>query len=319
MSTSFDVRVRRRNVETKDIISFELENLDGSLLPLFTAGAHIDFTSPNGMLRQYSLCSSPSEHRYYRVGILRDPNSRGASEAIYQQVKEGDLVNISVPKNHFTLLPAKHSVLLAAGIGVTPLLSMAQQLEEDGSDFELHYYARSRDRAAFLSFIESSAFADNVIFHFDDALSDHRADMEALLNLPNPQTHIYICGPKGFLELACTTAEDKGWFTSQVHFEYFSISKLSNEETTSFDVRIASTGKVYPIPKDKSIASALAEQGITIPVSCQEGICGTCITTVLKGEPDHKDFYFSEEEKANNNQIMTCCSRSISPVLILDL
>jgi vanillate O-demethylase ferredoxin subunit len=321
MNASFDVRVRRRSAETKNIINLELENLDGSLLPPFTAGAHIDFIAPNGMLRQYSLYGKPSERQHYLIGVLRDPKSRGASEAIHQQVQDGDVVRISAPKNHFELSSAKHSILLAAGIGVTPLLSMAEQLEENGSSFELHYYARSKDQAAFLSRIEESAFSDRVIFHFDDELPDHKGYLDTLLGSPDSQTHLYICGPSGFIELACTTAADKAWPASQIHFEHFSASQLSEEErdANKFDVCIASTGAVYHIPKNKSISTVLLEKGINIPVSCEEGVCGTCITTVLEGEPDHKDFYFSEEEKARSNQIMPCCSRSVSPVLVLDL
>lgn len=194
MKTSFDVRIARRSDETTDIACFELEQLDGGLLPPFTAGSHIDVIAPNGMVRQYSLCGRPSDRQRYVIGVLRDPESRGASVAIHEQLNEGSIVKISAPKNHFELLQARRSILLAAGIGVTPLLSMAEQLEEDGADFELHYYARSRDRAAFIARIETSAFAERVVFHFDDEASAHRSDLTALLALPSPQTHLYLCG-----------------------------------------------------------------------------------------------------------------------------
>ena len=321
MSTGFDVRVLKRSEETADIVSLELENIDKTALFPFTAGAHIDFTAPNGMLRQYSLCGNPSDCQSYLVGILRDPKSRGASEAIHQQVQEGDIVRISAPKNHFELLPAKHSLLLAAGIGVTPLLSMAEQLIENGDDFELHYYARSRDRAAFLSRFEGQGakFAGRVTFHFDDEIADHSQGMRALLSSPSPQVHAYICGPSGFIELVCTTAKDNGWQGCQLHVEHFSASQRVDETVNSFNVRIASTDEVHHIPHNESIANVLAKQGIAIPMSCQEGVCGTCITAVLEGEPDHRDCYFSDEEKAQNNQMMPCCSRSKSLELVLDL
>jgi vanillate O-demethylase ferredoxin subunit len=322
MNTRFDVRITRRSDETTDIASFELEHLDGSPLPPFDAGAHIDVVAPNGVVRQYSLCGRPSDHQRYVIGVLRDPQSRGASAAIHEQFAEGDIVNISAPRNHFELQPARRSILLAAGIGVTPLLCMAEQLTEAGADFELHYFARSRDRAAFLARIETSAFAERVVFHFDDETPVQRPNLSALLASPHPETHLYLCGPEGFLELGRSTATDQGWPSSQVHFENFRAPKQDNQETSAadgFEIKVVSTGKVYQIPADKSITSVLAEQGVVIPVSCEEGVCGTCITGVLEGIPEHRDCYFSEEEKARNDQFMPCCSRSISPVLLLDL
>jgi vanillate O-demethylase ferredoxin subunit len=317
--TGFSVRIARRTAETKDIAGIELEQLDHRYLPKFTAGAHIELMAPNGMVRQYSLCGSPSVRQRYSLGILREYHSRGASESIHEHFVEGDVVKISTPKNHFPLLSAQRSLLFAGGVGITPLLSMAEQLTEDGADFELHYYARSRDRAAFITRLEASSYADRVVLHLDDEAGDRSGEFNKLLASSDANTQLYLCGPRGFIEQVYETAIENNWSKSQINFEHFNAKTQENVTKNSFKVQIASTGETFDVPDDESITTVLAGKGISIPVSCEEGVCGTCIIGVLNGEPEHRDEYFNEEERALNNQMMPCCSRSLSPELLLDL
>ncbi|MEJ7808313.1 MAG: PDR/VanB family oxidoreductase [Telluria sp.] len=316
---SFEVKVTRRCAEADDIDSFELMRPDGRDLPPFSAGAHIDVLAPNGMLRQYSLCNRPSERQRYVIGVLRDPRSRGASQSIHELLAVGDMVRIGAPRNHFALAPAGRSLLLAAGIGVTPLMCMAEELHDAGADFALHYCARSRRRTAFYAGLARSEFGDHVHFHFDDEGEEQHLDLTALMARPDLETHVYVCGPAGFIDLVRSTAGAHGWHPWQIHVEHFRALEQDLPEPGSFEVRIASSGKVVKVPANRNVAEVLAEQGIAIPVSCMEGVCGTCITRVLEGTPEHRDCYFSEEEKARNDLFMPCCSRSVSRTLVLDL
>ena len=314
-----DVKVTRRRVEADDIDSFELMLPHGGELPPFRAGAHIDVVAPNGMLRQYSLCNHPAERQRYVIGVLRDPSSRGASQSIHELLAVGDMLRIGAPRNHFALAPAGRSLLLAAGIGVTPLMCMAEELHDAGAGFELHYCARSRRRAAFHTGLVTSVFGDRVHFHFDDEDEGQHLDLTALMARPDLETHVYVCGPAGFIDLVKSTANVHGWPQSQIHVEHFGAVAQDLPEPGSFEVRIASRGISVRVPANRNVAEVLAEQGIAIPVSCMEGVCGTCITRVLEGTPEHRDCYFSEEEKARNDQFMPCCSRAKSGTLVLDL
>jgi len=315
------VRVDRKVPEARDIFRFELVDPDGKPLPAFTAGAHVDVHMGNGLMRQYSLCNDPKERRRYVIGVLRDPKSRGGSIHMHDKVNEGDILRVCAPKNHFPLAAdARRSLLLPGGIGVTPLLAMAEHLTDQGADFEMHYCTRSRDRTAFVDRIKDSAFATRVKYHFDDGPPEQLLDIPAQLSEPAEGLHLYVCGPSGFLDHVRNSAAQKGWPTERVHFEYFASSSTQKLDTDAgFEVQIASTGNVYFIPKDKTIAKALFEYGVDIPVSCEGGVCGTCLTRVLEGEPDHRDYFLTLEERAKNDQILPCCSRSKTARLVLDL
>jgi len=314
------VRVARKAEEALDIVSFELVSADGTALPAFSAGSHVDVFLPNGLVRQYSLCNDPGESHRYLLGVLRDAASRGGSDAMHQLVREGDTLQISVPKNHFALAHcAARSLLLAGGIGVTPLLCMAERLARLGSDFEMHYCTRSPERTAFHSRIVGSTFADKVQFHFDDGVAGQKLDLPALLAPPQPGVHLYVCGPKGFMDAVLGTARAQGWPEAQLHCEYFSADVVKSADDASFQVQLASSGRVIVVPADKTVVQALAEAGVEVLTSCEQGVCGTCLTRVLEGEPDHKDLYLSPEEQAANDQFTPCCSRSKSPLLVLDL
>jgi vanillate O-demethylase ferredoxin subunit len=313
------VKVLRKKQEALDIASFELAKPDGSALPGFSAGSHIDVQVPGGLTRQYSLCNDAAEQHRYRIAVLRDPATRGGSAGMHDGVKEGDVLLISEPRNHFPLVHGERSLLFAGGIGVTPLLSMAQRLSSIGADFTLHYCTRSQERTAFHGEISASPYAAKVQFHFDDGDAAQKLDLAQVLAQPQPGTHVYVCGPTGFIDWVVKTAEARGWPKDQVHLEYFGAAAQDTSGDGSFQVKIASSGATYEVPADQSVTQALAQHGIEILTSCEQGVCGTCITRVLQGECDHRDLYFTDEEKAKHDQFTPCCSRAKSAVLVLDL
>ncbi|WP_034351276.1 PDR/VanB family oxidoreductase [Herbaspirillum sp. GW103] len=317
--TTLQVRIAARREEADGIIGLELVSPDGSALPAFTAGAHIDVHLPGGLLRQYSLCNAPHEQHRYQIGVLRDAHSRGGSVAVHEVLKVGDLLTIGVPRNQFALVSAPHSLLLAGGIGVTPILCMAEALAACGASFEMHYCARSPARQAFRERIAASGFARRVVHHYDDGDVAQKLDLDALLSQADPATHLYVCGPAGFITHVVETARARGWPGAQVHFEYFGAAPVQADGNGSFEVRLASSGQVYRIPEDRTVIQVLCEHGVDVPVSCEQGICGTCLTRVLEGEPDHRDQYLTDEERAANDQFTPCCSRARSPLLVLDL
>ncbi len=314
------VKVVNKVLEAEDIVSLELASVDGQPLPAFSAGSHIDVeVTPGGLTRQYSLLNDPSEQHRYMIGVLRDPASRGGSIAVHDSIKVGDTINISEPRNHFGLVQAKRTVLLAGGIGVTPILCMARRLSKIDGNFEMHYCARSPERTAFREPISKSAFADKVHFHYDSGADDQKLKLESVIAKPDPDTHIYVCGPTGFIDYVLSTAKNLGWADSQVHREYFGAAEQDTSGDVTFQVKIASTGQVFDIPADTPITRVLEENGVFVPVSCEEGVCGTCLTRVLEGTPDHRDLYLTDSEHAANDQFTPCCSRSKTPLLVLDI
>jgi vanillate O-demethylase ferredoxin subunit len=318
MST-IEVRVAHKRREAEAICSYELVRDDGMPLPPFEAGAHIDVHLPGNLVRQYSLCNAPGETHRYLIAVLRDTDSRGGSRAIHDQVHAGSILKISAPKNHFPLAEAQRTLLLAGGIGVTPILAMAEALAGKGAAFEMHYSARSPERAAFRERIGASAFAGKAHFHFDGGDSSQLLDLNSLLAEPDPHKHLYVCGPQGFIDHVLGSARERGWPTAQLHVEYFGAAATDTSGDRPFDVKLASSGRVVTVAADKTVLEALAEQGVAIPYACAEGVCGTCLTRVLDGQPDHRDLYLTEDERAANNQFTPCCSRARTPMLLLDL
>lgn len=317
MST-IEVRVAARVCEADGICSYELVRTDGAPLPPFEAGAHIDVHVGGTHVRQYSLCNAPHETHRYLIGVLRDEGSRGGSAAMHDAVHAGTVLSISTPKNHFPLVDATRTLLLAGGIGVTPILAMAETLAAKGASFEMHYCARSPERAAFRERIAGSSFADRVHFHYDSGDAAQQLDLPRVLAMP-AGTHLYVCGPAGFIEHVLGAARAQGWPEAQLHVEYFSGAVIDTTGDQPFDVKLASNGQVLTVPAGRSVIQVLAEQGIEIPYSCEEGVCGTCLTRVLDGVPDHRDMYLTEEERAANDQFTPCCSRAKTRLLVLDL
>lgn len=319
-NTTIDVRVTAKGAEATDVCTFELIAVSGSPLPAFSAGSHVDVHLPNGLTRQYSLCNDPAESHRYLIAVLKDAATRGGSAAMHAQVHEGSTLRISAPKNHFTLAhDAKRHLLLAGGIGITPILCMAERLAIVGATFDLHYSARSADRMAFRQRIESSNFAGRVAFHLDDGDAAQRLDIVATLTAADDDTHLYVCGPKGFMDAVLSSARSAGWPEARLHFEFFNAEVVKSADDGSFDVKLASSGKVVRVPKDKTVIEALAAEGVDVPFSCEQGVCGTCLTRVLEGVPDHRDMYLMPDEQAKNDQFTPCCSRSKSPLLVLDI
>ncbi|WHS62516.1 PDR/VanB family oxidoreductase [Pseudomonas sp. G2-4] len=314
------VVVTRKRLEAEGIYSFELAAVDHRPLPAFSAGSHIDVHLPNGLVRQYSLCNHPEEHHRYLLGVLLDPASRGGSQAMHEQVHEGSRLSISEPRNLFPLEHgAGYSLLFAGGIGITPILCMAERLAQSGAAFELHYCGRSAERMAFIEYIRHSPFAHRVHVHVDDGEGSQRLNAARVLSAPTRDRHLYVCGPSGFMEHVLGTAREQGWTEAQLHREYFAAAAVPAPEAGGFEVQLASTGQCLQVPADRSVAQVLLEAGIDIPLSCEQGICGTCLTRVLEGEPEHRDMFLTDAERARNDQFTPCCSRAKSARLVLDL
>ena len=317
---SMTLRITRKKLEALDICSFDLVDPQGSALPPFSAGSHIDVHVDEQTMRQYSLCNDVAENQRYHIAVLRDPAGRGGSRAVHDAVREGDLLRVSAPKNHFPMVhDARESLLLAGGIGITPLLCMAQRLAVAGSAFAMHYCTRSEERTAFVERILHSAFSDQVTFHFDHSGESQKLDIQAQLSQPRAGAHIYVCGPTRFMDAVLGTARANGWAEHQLRYEFFGAQVMKSEDDEAFEVKLASSGKVITIPKDQTIVQALAGTGIEIPMSCEQGVCDICLTRVLEGEPDHKDSFLTPEEQAKNDQFTPCCSRAKSKRLVLDL
>lgn len=315
------VEVRRRTRLAADVVGLTLLPRAGEHLPRRTAGAHIDVRIADDLIRQYSLCNDEHERDCYRIAVLRDPHSRGGSIALCDGTREGSEITISAPRNNFRLHLARHSLLLGGGIGIAPLLPMAQSLQRSGASFELHYCSHSRARAALLPELAAPELAPHVRLHFSDESGHARGQIGTLLAHLDPFVHVYACGPTGFVEHVkqCAIAADLD--ERQVHFEPFATpaAMQPSRQGPAFAVRIRSTGKTYTIPADTPVTQALTRHGIRIPVSCEAGNCGTCLTRIVEGIPDHRDTCLSEAERASNRVFAPCCSRARDGVLVLDL
>ncbi len=314
------LRVAARVRETGDIVAFDLADPAGLDLPPFTAGAHIDIEIGPGLTRQYSLLNDPAERHRYQIGVLKDPHSRGGSIAMHD-IQEGDYVPVTGPRNHFPLHAAPHyALLLAGGIGITPLLSMARQCHREGQEFALHYCARTAAQAAFLPALQSCGFGGSVHLHFDNEGDEQRLDLAAVLTALPADAHVYVCGPGGFMAWCLDTAAAAGIAEARLHREYFKAAESDATVTESaFQVKLASSGKILDIPANASILKILRTNGVNLPASCESGVCGTCLTGVLAGTPDHRDFYLTKQEREAGDVIMPCCSRAASPLLVLDI
>lgn len=312
------LRIVSREEQTPTIAAFEFEEARGQSLPPFSAGAHIDVHLEGGLVRQYSLCNSPGETHRYVIAVQRAASSRGGSQLIHDTFERGQIVEASTPRNHFQLAhEAPESLLIAGGIGITPILCMAERLSSTNAPFVLHYCFRTRADAAFIDRMAASPFAANVVLH--ESAAGDRLNMEALLSTYNADAHIYVCGPESLNEAVIAAAQARGWPDAQVHREYFTAADIDRSDDKAFEVRIASSGQVIHIPADRSILEELADHGIDIPASCGEGTCGTCLTRVLQGEVEHRDVLLSDEERQRNDQFTPCCSRSRGGELVLDL
>lgn len=310
--------VARRRVEGNGVLLLDLIDRTGNPLPPFEAGAHVDLHLAPGLVRQYSLCGDPADRNRYRLGILRDPASRGGSVAAHDRLQEGTEVAVGLPRNLFPLAAdATHSILIGGGIGITPMIAMAHALAAAGSGFELHYCGRSRDACAFLGELAEAAFRDRTALHLDDGPDGQRLDLPALLGSAPAGTHLYVCGPAGFMDWVIGEATRLGLPAERIHREYFQAAAVTGG--SGFEVVAKRSGKTVRVAEDETIVQALGRIGIKVQMSCEQGVCGTCLCTVLEGTPDHRDVFLTDEEKADNDQILLCCSRARSDTLVLDI
>jgi vanillate O-demethylase ferredoxin subunit len=314
------VNVTRKTDEAEGICSFELTATDGSPLPAFEAGAHIDIHIADGLTRQYSLCNDPDERHRYLISVLKDVNSRGGSSAMHEQVQAGQTLTISTPRNLFALeKSARRHLLFGGGIGITPMLAMAWELSHQGADFHLHYCFRSSQRAAFVAMLRQTPFAARITFHDDSGAQTQKLDAPAVLAAPGPDTHLYVCGPAGFMNYILDAARSADWSPDRVHKEFFAAEPIDQTGNSPFEVELANSGRVFQIPAERTVFEVLDEADIAIESSCEQGVCGTCVTRVLKGIPDHRDQFLTAAEHAANDRFTPCCSRAKSSRLVLDL
>jgi vanillate O-demethylase ferredoxin subunit len=312
------VKVARRSQETERVISLELVTLTGEPLPSFEAGAHVEVNVRAGVNRHYSLCNDPRNHDRYVLGVLRETASRGGSETIHEEFDVGTTFSISPPRNNFRLdESAGHSILFGGGIGITPLIAMAWHLHAQGASFEMHYCARDQVSAAFYDQLKQTPFAAHVTGHFDEGNPSKFCNFSAVLDARAPDRHVYVCGPAGFMEAVVNTAKGQGWAGDNIHVEHFGAQ--IDTSGTGFTVHTKKTRLSLQVPPDKTIAEVLIAAGVIVPMSCEQGVCGTCLTKVLEGAPDHRDLFLTDAEKTNNDQMTVCCSRSHSRELVLDI
>lgn len=315
---TFKLRVCRTTNLTAAIREFDLVPVDPSQAICIEAGAHIVLHLPNGTSRRYSLTNGPAETDAYRIAVLKEENSRGASRYMHTKISEGSLIHSSGPFNHLPVdLAAGRNLLIAGGIGITPVISIARHLHVHGMQFKMHYCAKSRASAAFVEDLEGSPFRDSVTFHFSDDPAMPRLDIQALIDAQPDDTHVYFCGPERLMQAIKTGASQ--WEADRLHSENFSGSSINAGTAKQFEVVIASTGKVITVPAARSLLDVLWDHGFRIDYVCKEGICGSCLVDVLEGIPEHRDDFQTATEKERNEMIATCCSRSLSDRLVLDI
>jgi vanillate O-demethylase ferredoxin subunit len=314
-----DLVVRSVKAVTPRITSYELADPAGAELPAFTAGAHVDVTLPNGLVRSYSLLNDSRERNRYAIAVLREEAGGGGSAWMHDNVKVGDTLSTGAPANRFEIDEGgDHNFLIAGGIGITPILSMAERLDELGIDFTLYYCTRTRAETAFLEHLEER-FGERVILHHDEGVREQSLDVANLLMHRAPGTHVYVCGPPGLIQGVRDAA--KHWPGGTVHFELFGAVRAgtgANAENGPFDVHLKRRNVTYHIPADKSILDVLTADGIKIRTVCNDGFCGTCTTRYVAGNVEHRDGVLDEEGR--KNLIQVCVSRALpGDMLVLDL
>ncbi len=301
------VKLSKKRTMAKDIARYEFVAPDGTDLPSFDAGAHIDVVVAPEYFRQYSLAGDPADRSKYVIGVLEEKEGKGGSKLMHRIFEEGRKVFISPPRNHFPLTEAEgKTLLIGGGIGVTPLIAMAHQLHAKGADFELHYCARQRETAGFVEDMEQAPWKGRV--HFCFSAEGNRADFNALLANYRSGDQLYTCGPAKFMDAVFDAAETNAWPEETLHREYFSVPDDAEYENHDFIVHLAKDGRSFEIPSAQSIVDVLGAAGINIDVKCSEGICGVCAARYTSGEVEHRDFVLGRKERAE--KMMTCCSRA---------
>lgn len=314
---SMQLRVTRMEWEAEGVLSLTLRRPDGGKLPAWRPGAHLDLHLPGVITRQYSLCGDPRDRYSWRIGVLREPASRGGSEAVHETVRPGDLVDVVGPRNNFRFEHSPAYLFIAGGIGITPLLPMIREAERAGARWALLYGGRSADSMAFVD--ELLEHEEKVSLRPQDAFG--LLDLASVLEKPAEDVQIYCCGPEPLVaavEDACST-----WPSGALHVERFAPKPRDTEADAShekaFELVLERSGVTLTVEPGQSVLQAMEAAGIDRLNSCREGICGTCETAVLDGVPDHRDSLLDEDEKALNDTMMVCVGRSLSPRLVIDL
>lgn len=312
------LRLRAIRWQAEGIHAFELADPDGGLLPEVAAGAHVDVHLSGDLVRSYSLAGDPADRSHWLLGVLREANGRGGSRALHDGAQVGSLLTVGAPRNAFARVPgARHTVLLAGGIGITPLKAMAHELAAQGRSFELHHCVRTPRHAAFADELRALVPQGRLHHHFDGGDPSRGLDIAALLRQPADGTHVYYCGPAGFMK-ACAEATAH-WAPGTVHSEHFKAPEPAPKAMAAgaFEVRLARRGITLQVQPDQTIVRAIELAGLSVPTSCQSGLCGTCKVDYLEGEVDHQDYILSDEE--HRRCLTVCVSRARSGTLVLDL
>jgi ferredoxin-NADP reductase len=308
--------VRQMTWEAENVLSIVLVR-DGQHVPEWTLGAHIDLILRNDLIRQYSLCGDPSDRSQWTIAVLREPNSAGGSKYIHEVLRPGMTVLASNPRNNFPIVEADHYLFVAGGIGVTPLLPMVKHLDAQEKDWKMLYGGRRRASMAFRDQLGELIQEVAVLPEDEFGLLDLRGAIESMPH----DTAIYCCGPEALIAALETQCLASG--RSAPHVERFSARPafeitLDPAEDTPFELVLMKSDRRFTVPSDKSIVQVLAAERVFVPTSCTEGYCGVCETAVLEGVPDHRDDYLTPEVRATNRKMMICCSRSKTPVLVID-
>jgi phthalate 4,5-dioxygenase reductase component len=311
------LRVVGKTCIANDVFLFELAHRDGTPLPSFSGGAHVTVLTPNGLTRRYSLCNDPAQADRYLLAVKREHQGQGGSASMIDQVQCGDELLASAPRNDFSLEHrASSHLLIAGGIGITPILSMLHELQARGADFQLIYLTRSPEFTAFARELQSPELAARVLLHHDRGDLAQALDLSPWLANPRGGLHVYCCGPRGLMQ--SVHEQTRGWPSGSVHFEDFGTAAPAQAaQDRPFTVKLARSGRIVAVPAGVSILEALRREGIPVPSSCESGTCGTCRTGLLAGIADHRDYVLGEDEQAT--EIMICVSRAVSPQLELDL
>lgn len=299
----------------RDIKTFELVDPEGSDLDCFTAGSHIEVQLPGGIKRQYSLCGDPADTRRYRLTVLREKTGRGGSAAFHDEVHEGDLLEVSCPTNNFPLdQRAMHYTMIAGGIGLTPLISMAYKLKALRKPMDFHVCVRSRESELFRRELEELVDADYLHFHFTDGDLSKRLNLNDLLKKPIQGGLLYCCGPQELMDAVAAAASS--WYPKKLRFEIFTPSKLDGSDN-AFDIRIGDTGQIIQVSPTETILDALRRNGIQHPYSCEVGLCRTCVAKYMcEGEIKHRDQDVLSR-KEQKEYLTVCVSRAVSGTIAL--
>ncbi|WP_431927153.1 PDR/VanB family oxidoreductase [Amycolatopsis tucumanensis] len=310
-----DVLLERKEELAAGVVRLTLRHPAGEPLPEWDPGAHLDLVLGEGLVRQYSLCGDPADRGVLQVAVLREPDGRGGSAWVHDRLSTGDTVRIRGPRNHFRLVDSPRYLFVAGGIGITPIVPMIARAEASGADWRLVYGGRSRASMAFREELVAR-YGDRVEIRPQDETG--LLDLDELLGAPHDGVAVYCCGPEPLL--AAVEQRCAAWPPGSLHVERFSPKAGADAgERTTFEVELAASGRTVTVPPDKSILAAVEEAGVSVLSSCQEGTCGTCETPVLDGVPDHRDSLLTESERAANDTMMICVSRSCGPRLVLDL